>query len=155
MKDENKAFIINELSGLRPVLIKAIHDQKIEEYKEEFKKENKKEPKKDLVLLFSTILLKNKVAMREADEILDELAEKLYREYKKQNRNKRVLLGVVNTFIFAMLLSLGLNFCGLYLKSTGLDLLKGYDPLTFLNFGNAVLIVFGSIIYYILTFIKK
>lgn len=155
MKDKNKAFIINGLSVLRPVLIKAVHDQIIEEYKEEFKKENGKEPKKDLLQMFSTILLKNKVAMREADEILDELAEKLYREYKKQNRNKRILLGVANTFIFSMLLSLGLNFCGLYLKSIGIDLLKDYDPLTFLNFGNAILIVLGSVIYYILSFIKK
>ncbi len=146
---EIKKAILSNFSEIRPRLIKTIHDQKLEEYKEEYKRTHNKKPSKDMLHLFSQMLLQNKIAMKEADQMIDDLAEKIYKENKKQRRTRKVVLGIVNTFIFVIILNLGISFCALYLKSIGIDILKGYDPLIFANFADAVLVILVSIFYYI------
>lgn len=123
-KDEIKKIILSEFPDIRSSLIKHIHDELIREYKEEYKRRHGVIPNKEKIDCFSQILLMDKIPLKEADAVLDDLANKLMEKIKKERKTKRVILGIVNTIVFALLLNICFNFIALYLKSAGIDILK-------------------------------
>ena len=149
-------LIHTQLPDLRPSLIKIYHDKRIEEFKEEYKKVHKgKKPSEDMLSNYSIILIAKKTALEDADNIINGLADKILDEFKKDLRRKKCILTLVNSIIFAMLLTLAGNFIALYLSTIKTDILGTYNPLTFPNALNAIIIILMTVIYYIYSFFEK
>lgn len=154
-KDDIKKIILTEFPDIRPSLIKHRHDELIQDYKQQYHLIHKKYPSKQQLDYFCQILLINKTALKDADAILDGLIDKLIHEAQKERRKKLLVMGIVNTVFFVMLLNICFNFIGLYLESAGIDILNGYNPLTFPNVINAIFVLCASIAYYLRAMFQK
>lgn len=127
---------------LRPHLIKSIHDKKISDYIEAYKLDNDGSmPTKENIQMFNGILFANKIASKEADEIIKKVILKIEKEIKNEKKKERRKFLVVNTVIFGMILNLSISFILYYLKTIGIDLLGEYNIFNAANFINAVLIL--------------
>ena len=155
-KQEIADLLKRELPDLRPCLIKYCHDKRIEEYKQLYKKlNNGKSPSKADLSRHSNMLITKGTGVEDAEILLVELVEILFKEFKKETFKKRLILSLVNSVIFVMLLTLAGNFIALYLSSLQIGILDTYNPLTFPNVLNAALIILMTVIYYIYSFFKK
>lgn len=145
------------LARIRPLLIKKIHEEKLEEYIQEYKNFNDgTEPDKKLIDECSTILITNKIAVKEADEIIQGIISEIEEIIKQEKRKKKLIIIGVNTLIFAMILNMALTYIASYLNVVmEIDLLKNYDIYNFPNLINAILIILVMLIYYIISITRK
>lgn len=138
---------------LRPQLIKAIHDKKIRNYIEDYKRDNNgKEPSKDNLQMFNSILIAQKVASKEADEIIENLFFQIEKEVEEERKKARRKIAITNTVIFLMILNLAASFILHYLKLAGIDLLGEYNVFNVANLVDAVLIILILIVLYVFSF---
>lgn len=154
---ENFETIKKTMEEIRPLLIKAIHDQMIKEYIDEYKTDhNGEEPTKELINECSMILITMKQPAFEADAFIQEFINKIETIIKKEKRKKKLCIIGVNTIVLAMVLNLAFVFVAEYINKTfNVDILNGYEPFSFSNAVNAVIIILVMIVFYIVSIVKK
>ena len=115
-----------------------------------------KNPRKKKINDFSVILLSQKIAAKEADEIIQGIKVAIETKIKKEQRRKKIKIIGVNTIVFAMVLNLAVGYIIGYIDEiSNINLLGAYTLYSIPNFINAIIVILIMVVYYVISIIKK